>query len=89
MEILYECNELTKTQSNEFVEQKITVLNNIGCAYRRIGRLKKAVYYLDEALKLILLDKIESWAGITYLNLCAVYSQMGRLFLKLKFLVDY
>jgi len=46
----------------------------------RIGKLKVALKYLEDALGIeIKLDKTKALAD-THLNICAVYSQLGKIF---------
>lgn len=83
--ILFECNEMVEpnNSSEPNIEKKYfpnlhaMILNNLGCAYRRINKDKKAYQYLKEALRIVFKYKIEAFLGLTYLNLCSVTSQMG------------
>jgi tetratricopeptide (TPR) repeat protein len=52
--------------------------NNLACYYRRQGKLHAALQYLQKALKIeARLENVEN-ASDTYLNSCAVLSQLGR-----------
>lgn len=52
--------------------------NNLACYYRKQGKLNAALQYLQKALKIeSRLDRVEN-AADTYLNTCAVLSQLGR-----------
>lgn len=53
--------------------------NNLACYYRRQGKLRSALQYLQKALKIEdrLGDAVRNPAD-TYLNTCAVLSQLGR-----------
>ena len=80
--ILFECQEMTQPTGGEinfryFPNLHAIVLNNLGCAYRRINKNRKAYQYLKEALNVIFKHKVEPLIGLTYVNLCSVTSQMG------------
>lgn len=53
--------------------------NNLGCYYRKQGKLKLAAQYLQKALNLDVLTSVDrtNLAG-TNLNLCAIYSQVKK-----------
>lgn len=53
-------------------------LNNLGCYYKRRGKLHAALHCLERALKIeASAPSVENPAG-THLNVCAVLSQLGR-----------
>eukprot|EP00937_MAST-01D_sp_MAST-1D-sp2_P006092 g6092.t1 len=59
---------------------KAVTFNNLGCFYRRTGRPQAALSYLLKAQRIearLPEDQVERPAD-TFLNLCAVLSQMGR-----------
>lgn len=58
--------------SEKSVKSKAATYNNFACYFRRIGKLKTAVQFLDRALAL------QSESADTHLNMCAVRSQMGK-----------
>jgi len=51
----------------------VEIKNHLGCCYRRLGDLQEAKRHLKEALKYA-----KSNRGLTLLNLCAIYSQLGK-----------
>ena len=53
-------------------------LNNKACFYRKTGKLRTALQCLQDALTLEWRSKKEDTLADTYLNLCAVLSQLGR-----------
>jgi tetratricopeptide (TPR) repeat protein len=53
-------------------------LNNKACYYRKTGKLRTALQCLQDALHLEWKSKKEDTLADTYLNLCAVLSQLGR-----------
>lgn len=53
-------------------------LNNKACYYRKTGKLRTALQCLQEALSLEWKSRKEDTLADTYLNLCAVLSQLGR-----------
>lgn len=57
--------------------QAIT-LNNKACYYRKTGKLRTALTCLQDALTLEWKSRKEDTLADTYLNLCAVLSQLGR-----------
>jgi len=57
---------------------RAVTFNNLACYYRRQGKLHAALQYLQKAIKIeARLDRVENPAD-TYLNTCAVLSQLGR-----------
>ncbi|EQC31944.1 hypothetical protein SDRG_10459 [Saprolegnia diclina VS20] len=59
-------------------EERATTLNNMACYYRRIGKLHGALSCLKRALEIELRIQKVSATADTHLNLCAVYSTMGK-----------
>ncbi|RLN82278.1 hypothetical protein BBJ28_00016824 [Nothophytophthora sp. Chile5] len=57
---------------------QILTFNNIGCCYRKLGKLKSALKYLKEAAQLGSGSTHVKNLSITHLNLCAIQSQLGR-----------
>jgi len=57
---------------------QILTFNNIGCCYRKLGKLKSALKYLKEAAQIGSGSAHVKNLSITHLNLCAVQSQLGR-----------
>lgn len=57
---------------------QILTFNNIGCCYRKLGKLKSALKYLKEAAQLGATCAHVKNLSITHLNLCAIQSQLGR-----------
>ena len=53
-------------------------LNNKACYYRKTGKLRTALQCLQEALNLEWKSRKEDTLADTYLNLCAVLSQLGK-----------
>merc|ERR1711965_1087501 len=57
---------------------RAVTFNNLACYYRRQGKLHAALQYLQKALKIEgRLESVDNPAD-TYLNACAVLSQLGR-----------
>lgn len=62
----------------DFQCQAVT-FNNFACYYRRQGKLRKALLALQQAIKAEdNFDSLSYGKAETYLNLCAVLSQLGR-----------
>lgn len=57
---------------------QILTFNNIGCCYRKLGKLKSALKYLKEAAQIGSSCAHVKNLSITHLNLCAIQSQLGR-----------
>ncbi|GMG16484.1 unnamed protein product [Phytophthora fragariaefolia] len=57
---------------------QILTFNNIGCCYRKLGKLKSALKYLKEAAQIGSGTAHVKNLSITHLNLCAIQSQLGR-----------
>lgn len=57
---------------------QILTFNNIGCCYRKLGKLKSALKYLKEAAQIGSGCAHVKNLSITHLNLCAIQSQLGR-----------
>ena len=51
--------------------------NNLACYYRRVGKLRSALLYLEKAYALELLHPAADLSQ-THLNLCATLSQLGK-----------
>ncbi|OQR87428.1 hypothetical protein ACHHYP_08848 [Achlya hypogyna] len=74
MELLKKAEILTE----HLPEERATTLNNMACYYRRIGKLHGALSCLKRALEIEMrICKVNSTAD-THLNLCAVYSTLGK-----------
>lgn len=57
---------------------RAVTFNNLACYYRRQGKLHAALQFLQKALKIeARLERVENPAD-TFLNTCAVLSQLGR-----------
>lgn len=61
----------------KLVKQTAVTFNNYACFYRKTGKHRTALMYLQSALQLEWKQKSSDLAD-TYLNLCAVLSQLGR-----------
>lgn len=60
------------------LELRAVTFNNMACYYRRIGKLRIALKYLEDAISIeVKLDKTKTLAD-SYLNICAVHSQLGK-----------
>ncbi|KAJ0394527.1 hypothetical protein ATCC90586_003413 [Pythium insidiosum] len=57
---------------------QILTYNNLGCCYRKLGKLKAALKYLQAAAQLGAGAAHVRNLSITHLNLCAIQSQLGR-----------
>lgn len=57
---------------------QILTFNNLGCGYRKIGKLSSALKYLKEAARVGAGAVHVKNLSITHLNLCAIYSQLHR-----------
>ena len=79
LRILYKCRELISSgRYGNFPEQIAQIFNHIACCYRRVGKLERALIYLQKALDLnSAYEKMES-TGITHINICAIMSQIGK-----------
>lgn len=53
------------------------VLNYLGSAYKRMGKLGKAKSYLESAITLVDMHPKMKYTGVTYMNICAVLSAMN------------
>ena len=52
--------------------------NNLACIYKRIGKLRSAQKYLEQAISTEMKSASSDTTADTYLNLCAVLSQLGK-----------
>lgn len=78
-EILVWCEDITVPgRFRDFPLLRNLTYNNMACLYRRVGKLQYALNYLREALGIVVKTKSTELAPKTYLNLCAVLSQMGK-----------
>jgi len=80
MALLEKCQAWTHPEKyGVYPALRSLTFNHIGCCYRRLGKLDKALFYLEKALQFISgMEKVET-SGITHINLCAVLSQLGEL----------
>jgi len=79
VKILGFCDELTAPgRYGNFPFQRNQTFNNLGCVHRRLGKLKAALNYLKTALSILTSNNLLKYSATTYLNLCAVLSQMGE-----------
>lgn len=79
LRILEKCKELTHPDKYGFFpKQRSLTFNHVGCCYRRLGNLEKALYHLEKALQFVQGDDRIDVSGITHINLCAVLSQMQK-----------
>lgn len=67
--------ELLCQHSTQF---KSVTLNNLGCFYRRTGKLRASLQYLEQALEMELKSENPTSVADTHLNLCAVLSQLNK-----------
>ena len=79
LRILEKCRELTHPNKyGSFAKLRGLTYNHIGCCFRRLENLDKALFYLEKALQLVQgVDKMDV-SGITHINLCAVHSQLQK-----------
>lgn len=77
--LLERCRKMTHPNSfGPYPTLRSLTYNHLGCCYRRIGKLDKALYYLEKAWEFIQGIENVDTAGITHINLCAVLSQFGE-----------
>jgi len=79
MNILTYCEQVTDPNLyGSFPMLRNLTYNNIGCVCRRTGKLKMAIHHLKNALAVLINNGLQKFSAMTYLNLCAVLSQMGE-----------
>jgi len=79
LKILNFCDELTTPgRYGNYPLQRNQTFNNLGCVYRRLGKLKAAINYLQSALSILTNNNLSKFSAMTHLNLCAVLSQLGE-----------
>ncbi|KAH9185443.1 hypothetical protein AeNC1_012580, partial [Aphanomyces euteiches] len=66
-------DKFTNTESLQ-----ILTYNNLGCCYRRLNKVKHALKYLHAAADIGAVTTHIKNLSITFLNLCAIESQMGH-----------
>jgi tetratricopeptide (TPR) repeat protein len=66
----------TLCESND--QAKAITYNNIACYYRKIGKLKLALSFLQNALQIEKRLAVPESAADTHLNICAVLSQLNK-----------
>jgi tetratricopeptide (TPR) repeat protein len=80
LDILFKCNDILSCGEYGFFPDLVCILwNNFGCAYRRAGKYNNALGYFEKAI--IFMKKYnvcKEGKGMTYLNLSALLSQMGK-----------
>merc|ERR1719269_23839 len=77
LRMTYELLKRAETLSEGAPLEKALTYNNLACYYRRAGKLRTALTYLERALAL---EQKVNGADMaqTHLNLCATLSQLGR-----------
>ena len=79
LELLRKAEAITKPGMYKNGESlRVLTFNNMGCCYRRLGKLKVALKYLNEAAKLGACARTVSNLSLTHLNICAIQSELGR-----------
>lgn len=78
LELLQKAQVLTKN----YATGRAITFNNMACYYRRVGKLRTALKYAQKALKIERKLKqsnstLEYYPADTYLNACAILSQLG------------
>jgi tetratricopeptide (TPR) repeat protein len=77
--ILEKCSEWTHPERyGLFPALRSLTYNHLGCCFRRQGRIDKAQYHLEKALTFLQALERADISGMTHVNLCAVFSQMGE-----------
>merc|ERR1711988_1843302 len=80
--LLTRAEQLTANKSgapaNERLRIRAVTLNNLGCYYKKKGRLRSALKCLGKALKIEARLKDVKNPADTHLNICACQSQLGR-----------
>ena len=83
LEILGWCEHMTADRRcGEFPVLRNLTFNNLGCYFRRLGDLPQALSYLNHAITDLEATSSMQESAKTYLNLCAVYSQLGKYHVK-------
>ena len=73
------CEEATQIgKYGTFPLLRSQTFNNIGCLYRKVGKLKGALNHLRTALTVLNKNDMMIHSASTYLNISAVYSQLGK-----------
>merc|ERR1711998_579986 len=68
----------TGAPSSDRLRLRAVTLNNLGCYYKKKGRLRSALKCLGKALKIESRLKDVKNPADTHLNICACQSQLGR-----------
>eukprot|EP00959_Pyramimonas_sp_CCMP1952_P113934 2382515-Pyramimonas_sp.AAC.1 len=77
-EILTEEEGSLKSDFQKRMKLNAITLNNLGCFFKRKGKLQAALHYLNKALAIETQTKTAENPAGTLLNLCATLSQLGR-----------
>ncbi|ETW10508.1 hypothetical protein H310_00796 [Aphanomyces invadans] len=79
LDLLKKADQLASSDKFTFTESlRILTYNNLGCCYRRLGKLPKALKYLHAAAAIGAETTHVHNLSITFLNLCAIESQLGH-----------
>lgn len=57
---------------------RVLTYSNLGCCYRKLGKLKQALKYLQLAADIGSYANTVSNLSVTHLNICAIQSQLNR-----------
>jgi tetratricopeptide (TPR) repeat protein len=66
------------TADKKYASLRVLTFNNLGCYYRRLGKLKSAYKQLKAAVQLGAESKSGEHLAVTHLNMCAILSQKGQ-----------
>ncbi|KRX03806.1 hypothetical protein PPERSA_04601 [Pseudocohnilembus persalinus] len=76
--VLNQCDQLIENNPMDHIELKVLTLNHLGCIYRRGNSFEQAFSCLNNAQQLVYQNQLKEYAGLTYLNLSALFSQVGN-----------
>lgn len=77
--LLNRCEKILEDgQFGHFPELNTLIYNHLGCYYRRIEKIDVALNYYTKSLAMIQKHDRKKNAGLTHMNLSAIYSQIQR-----------
>ena len=64
--------------SDQHTDLRASVLNNLACYYRKLGKPRTALIYLDKAREIEANASSPKTVANTHLNYCAILSELGK-----------
>lgn len=78
LQVLQNLKLIISVYPSILIPEKLSLFNNLACTFRRIGKLHSAKKYIEKALELLKSHREIKERSSTYLNACAVFSNLNK-----------